>query len=84
MTTALEKFEQTQLKSNLPQFRAGDTVRVHVKIKEGDKERIQVFEDILWPGSGTYLPPAFTHNRENRGRTLRPGASRQALLSAQA
>jgi large subunit ribosomal protein L19 len=44
MTTALEKFEQTQLKPNLPQFRAGDTVRVHVKIKEGDKERIQVFE----------------------------------------
>jgi len=44
MTTALEKFEQTQLKANIPQFRAGDTVRVHVKIKEGDKERIQVFE----------------------------------------
>jgi large subunit ribosomal protein L19 len=44
MTTALEKFEQTQLKPNIPQFRAGDTVRVHVKIKEGDKERIQVFE----------------------------------------
>jgi large subunit ribosomal protein L19 len=44
MTTALEKFEQTQMKSDLPQLRAGDTVRVHVKIKEGDKERIQVFE----------------------------------------
>ena len=44
MTTALEKFEQTQLRPNIPQFRAGDTVRVHVKIKEGEKERIQVFE----------------------------------------
>ena len=40
----LEKVEQTQLKKNLPQFRAGDTVRVHVIIKEGDKERIQIFE----------------------------------------
>src|SRR6516164_5556202 len=44
MTTALEKFEQTQLRTNIPQFRGGDTVRVHVKIKEGDKERIQIFE----------------------------------------
>ncbi len=42
--TALEKIEQQQMKKELPKFRAGDTVRVHVKIKEGDKERIQVFE----------------------------------------
>jgi len=41
---ALEKVEQTQVKKDLPQFRAGDTVRVHVVIKEGDKERIQIFE----------------------------------------
>ncbi len=40
----LEKIEQEQMKKDLPQFRAGDAVRVHVKIKEGDKERIQVFE----------------------------------------
>jgi large subunit ribosomal protein L19 len=41
---ALEKVEQAQMKKGLPQFRSGDTVRVHVIIKEGDKERIQVFE----------------------------------------
>jgi len=40
----LEKIEQQQMRTDLPAFRAGDTVRVHVKIKEGDKERIQVFE----------------------------------------
>jgi len=40
----LEKVEQMQMKKDLPAFRSGDTVRVHVKIKEGDKERIQVFE----------------------------------------
>ncbi len=40
----LEKVEQMQMKKDLPEFRSGDTVRVHVKIKEGDKERIQVFE----------------------------------------
>jgi large subunit ribosomal protein L19 len=41
---ALEKVEQSQMKKEVPAFRSGDTVRVHVKIKEGDKERIQVFE----------------------------------------
>jgi large subunit ribosomal protein L19 len=40
----IEKIEQEQMKSEIPHFHAGDTVRVHVKIKEGDKERIQVFE----------------------------------------
>ena len=40
----LEKIEKQQMKKDLPEFRAGDGVRVHVKIKEGDKERIQVFE----------------------------------------
>jgi large subunit ribosomal protein L19 len=40
----MEKIEQEQMKKDLPQFRPGDTVRVHVKIKEGDKERVQVFE----------------------------------------
>ncbi len=40
----LQKIEQEQMKKNLPSFRAGDTVRVHVRIKEGDKERVQAFE----------------------------------------
>lgn len=40
----IEKIEKQQMQKDIPSFRAGDTVRVHVKIKEGDKERIQVFE----------------------------------------
>lgn len=40
----IEKIEREQMKKDLPAFRAGDSVRVHVKIKEGDKERIQAFE----------------------------------------
>lgn len=40
----LEKIEQQQMRKDLPEFRSGDTVRVHVKIKEGDKERVQAFE----------------------------------------
>jgi large subunit ribosomal protein L19 len=41
---AIEKVEQSQMKKEVTPFRSGDTVKVHVKIKEGDKERIQVFE----------------------------------------
>lgn len=44
MPTLLEKVEQQQMKKDLPELQPGDTVRVHVKIKEGDKERVQVFE----------------------------------------
>ena len=47
MSTKLEIFIKSQLKTNLPDVRPGDTVRVHQKIKEGDKERIQVFEGII-------------------------------------
>ena len=42
--TVLEKIEEAQTRRDRPSFRPGDTVRVHVKIKEGEKERIQVFE----------------------------------------
>jgi large subunit ribosomal protein L19 len=42
----LETVENRQLRTDLPEFRPGDTLKVHVKIKEGDKERIQVFEGI--------------------------------------
>ena len=46
MTTTINTFSEAQLKE-LPDIRPGDTVRVHQKIKEGDKERIQVFEGIV-------------------------------------
>lgn len=46
MPTLLEKFNKEQLKK-LPELRPGDTIKVHQKIKEGDKERIQIFEGII-------------------------------------
>jgi len=42
----LDVVEQTQIKENLPEFQPGDTLRVHVRIKEGNKERLQAFEGI--------------------------------------
>lgn len=47
MNPILRDFEKTQMRTDLPDFAPGDTVRVHVRIKEGDKERIQVFEGIV-------------------------------------
>src|SRR4030043_1228566 len=44
MPTKLEEFNKTQLKGDLPDLKPGDTVKVYQKIKEKDKERIQVFE----------------------------------------
>src|SRR5438093_6736768 len=42
----LNLVEKQQLRTDIPKFRPGDTVKVHVKIREGDKERIQVFEGV--------------------------------------
>jgi large subunit ribosomal protein L19 len=44
---AIEFVEQQQLRKDVPEFRPGDTVRIHTKIKEGDKERVQVFEGVV-------------------------------------
>ncbi len=43
----IEKLLAKSLRTDLPEFRPGDTVRVHVKIKEGDKERLQAFEGVV-------------------------------------
>ena len=42
----LDSIEETQLRDNIPAFQPGDTVKVHVRIKEGNKERLQVFEGV--------------------------------------
>lgn len=43
----LADFENSQLRQDLPEFRVGDTVRVHYKIVEGDKDRVQVFQGVV-------------------------------------
>ncbi|MFP4040335.1 MAG: 50S ribosomal protein L19 [Desulfosudaceae bacterium] len=44
---ALQALENEQIRLDLPDFSSGDTIRVHVKIREGEKERIQVFEGVV-------------------------------------
>ena len=43
----LDNIETPQLRGNIPDFQSGDTVKVHVRIKEGNKERLQVFEGVV-------------------------------------
>ena len=47
MANLIDKIETEQLKAQAPQLRPGDSVRVHVKVVEGEKERIQVFEGMV-------------------------------------
>ena len=47
LTPIIAKIEQAQLRTDLPSFRVGDTVRVHYKIVEGEKERVQAFQGIV-------------------------------------
>lgn len=44
---AIQQIEREQMRLDMPDFRAGDTVKVHVKIREGEKERIQVFQGVV-------------------------------------
>lgn len=47
MNQTVETIETRQLRNDIPDFQPGDTVRVHVRIKEGDKERLQAFEGVV-------------------------------------
>lgn len=55
--------EQEQLRADIPAFRAGDTVRVHVKVVEGTRERIQVFEGLVINRQGGSVSETFTVRR---------------------
>ena len=47
MSNLIDRVEASQLKDGLPDLKPGDTVRVHVKVREGEKERVQVFEGMV-------------------------------------
>jgi large subunit ribosomal protein L19 len=47
MHTAIAELEQAQIRSDVPDFRPGDTLKVHVKVTEGNRSRIQVFQGVV-------------------------------------
>ena len=67
MSTIIEELEKEQLNANAPQFHTGDTVRVHAKIKEGNRERIQVFEGTVKKIQGGSNRTTFTVRKESYG-----------------
>ena len=64
---ALDLVEKQQLRTDIPEFRPGDTIKVHVKIKEGDKERIQIFSGVVIGRRGHGLNEMFTVRRISYG-----------------
>ena len=63
----IKSIEHEQLKNSIPEIRVGNTVRVHVKIKEGNKERIQVFEGIVIKKQGGGVNETFTVRKISSG-----------------
>jgi large subunit ribosomal protein L19 len=63
----LFEVERDQIKSAVPPFRAGDTVRVHIKVAEGGRDRLQAFEGVVIGRRGGGLREAFTVRRISHG-----------------
>ena len=67
MNEIIKKIEEAQLKSEVESFNVGDTVRVHAKIKEGNRERVQVFEGVVLKKQGGSSRETFTVRKTSNG-----------------
>lgn len=67
MNEIIRKIEAEQVKKEVPEFKVGDTVRVHNKIKEGSRERIQIFEGIVIKRQNGGIKETFTVRKTSNG-----------------
>jgi len=67
MANIIDKIQQEQMKSDFVRFKVGDAVRVHTRVVEGDKERIQIFSGIVIGRKGAMLNETFTVRRISYG-----------------
>ncbi len=67
MNKIIEQIEQRQLRPELPQFKAGDSVRVHFKVIEGQRQRVQVFEGVVIKRQGAGARETFTVRKSSFG-----------------
>ena len=67
MNEIIKNIEAAQLKADAPEFRVGDTVKVYGKIKEGNRERIQVFEGTVLKRQGGGARETFTERKNSNG-----------------
>ncbi|BCJ85228.1 50S ribosomal protein L19 [Effusibacillus dendaii] len=63
----LRQIIDEQLRKDIPSFRPGDTVKVHVKVKEGNRERIQLFEGVVIKRRGSGISETFTARKISNG-----------------
>ncbi|MCY4605769.1 MAG: 50S ribosomal protein L19 [Gemmatimonadetes bacterium] len=66
-SSILRELTSDQLKTDLPEFGAGDTVRIHVRVIEGDKERTQIFEGTVIQRRGSGIQETFTVRKISQG-----------------
>ena len=67
MNAILKSVSEAQLRDNVPECSAGDTVRVHVRVVEGEKERIQLFEGVVIQRRGAGIHQTFTVRKISTG-----------------
>jgi large subunit ribosomal protein L19 len=67
MSKVIESLERAQVRADIPRFKAGDTVRVHFKVIEGQRARIQVFEGIVLKRQGAGARETFTVRKQSFG-----------------
>jgi large subunit ribosomal protein L19 len=67
MSNVIETLERRQLRDGIPNFKAGDTVRVHFKVIEGQRQRVQVFEGIVIKRQGAGARETFTVRKQSFG-----------------
>src|SRR6266849_8970776 len=67
MGNVIDNLERAQLRDGIPRFKAGDTVRVHFKVIEGQRQRIQVFEGIVLKRQGAGARETFTVRKQSFG-----------------
>jgi len=67
MNPIIKEITASQVKSDIPPFKVGDGVRVHTKVREGDKERIQIFSGIVIARKGSGIHETFTVRRISYG-----------------
>lgn len=67
MANIIDQIEKENMKETLPSFNIGDTVKVGVKIKEGDKERIQAFEGVVISKKNGGIRETFTVRKDSNG-----------------
>ncbi|HAM87401.1 50S ribosomal protein L19 [Limosilactobacillus mucosae] len=63
----IEKITASQLRDDIPEFRAGDTIRVHAKIVEGTRERIQIFQGVVIKRHGAGISATYTVRKISNG-----------------